>query len=205
MKKIILFLIKLSLISYICLKTILSQASTSTEAVAVETTTSTETTQVPERVPLDTSAYKCNDKITGFKIGDNMFLCVHFEERKYRIAFNVTVDNYEVLTISGAFLFVDKDNRAYQNFVFQAGNYTTPYPSRYYNKQEKNYIPLFNIVIKMNGGNITGVDWDNSCWSCGFEESCKTYENIKSLIYKDEFYNESVRIVNFIYIIILIF
>lgn len=193
MTNLILFLFKILIIFYFLLNNLICQElGNSEQSNVIVETQDVSSSEKDNRVSLDTSVYQCNNDKTKFNIGDNIFLCVHFDERKYRIAFNVTVDNYEVLTISGAFVFVDKDNSAYQNFVFQAGDIITPYASRYYNKQEKNYVPLFNVVVKMNQGNITGVEWDNSCWSCSFEESCKNFDNLKSLIYENEYYSESV-------------
>lgn len=144
--------------------------------------------------PTDVTSLHCdNTKLSDFKVGDHVFVCVHLVPREYRMAFNVTVDNYEVLSVNGAFIFVDKDTQLYDDFIFQFGNITTPYRSRYYFKgATKELSTLFNVVIKLDKGKIVDVVWDNDCWSCGFDGGCKTWDNIKSLRNSSEFYSENV-------------
>lgn len=36
----------------------------------------------------------------------------------------------------------------------------------YYNRDSKYSIPVFNLVIKLSQGKVTGIVWDNDCFSC---------------------------------------
>jgi len=61
-----------------------------------------------------------------------------------------------------AYNLVQTDNLESQRLLFQASDKVTDFPSIYYsnNKKDKQYIiPVFNIVIKLDEGKITGVVW----------------------------------------------
>jgi hypothetical protein len=89
-----------------------------------------------------------------------MTVCIHFKERQYRMAYQVTVDDYTVLNIGGGFKLVDDDTGlAKSTFVFQAGNNLTAYPSLYYDRPKMLVTPVFNIVRKVNEGVLTDVLW----------------------------------------------
>ena len=170
--------------------------TSSTTAASESTTTNADTTTSEKEYPLDKTSLHCDEsKLTGFKTGENVFVCVHILPREYRMAFNVTVDNYEVLSISGGYIFANKDTtNLEQKYVFQFANTSTPYPSVYYNKDKKQVTPLFNVVVKLDKGNITDVVWDNDCWDCAFQGGCQTYENIISFRNSSETYSENVRL-----------
>jgi hypothetical protein len=140
----------------------------------------------------------CNEqKEEGFKIGEYVDLCVHMLPRQQRIAFNVSVDNYEVLSITGGYIFAEKDTLSKQSFMFQFANITTEYPSTYLNKKTKRVSTLFNVVIKLDKGKIADVIWDNECWDCFYEDSCVLTENIMSFKNVSELFDESVRFLYF--------
>lgn len=162
-------------------------------------TVTTLTEDEEKTYPVDVTSLHCdNSKLSGFKVGDHVFVCVHLVPREYRMAFNVTIDNYEVLSINGAYIFVEKDTQLNDDFIFQFGNVTTPYRSKYFYKgNPKELSTLFNVVIKLDKGNIVDVVWDNDCWSCGFDGGCKTWEKIVSLRNSSEFYSENVSFIKF--------
>eukprot|EP00340_Litonotus_pictus_P006856 CAMPEP_0170515314 /NCGR_PEP_ID=MMETSP0209-20121228/1756_1 /TAXON_ID=665100 ORGANISM="Litonotus pictus, Strain P1" /NCGR_SAMPLE_ID=MMETSP0209 /ASSEMBLY_ACC=CAM_ASM_000301 /LENGTH=197 /DNA_ID=CAMNT_0010799737 /DNA_START=315 /DNA_END=908 /DNA_ORIENTATION=+ len=108
------------------------------------------------------------------------------------MAFNITVDEYEVLTIEGGYIFAKTDtSEKNPKFVFQFGNATTAYESEYYDTNTQKSTSLFNVVIKMHKGTIEDITWDNDCWDCGFSDNCVTYENIPSRRNASELYEES--------------
>jgi hypothetical protein len=46
--------------------------------------------------------YLCDSQFaTNLEIDKNITICIHFAEKKYRVAFPVKVDQYSVLTVSG--------------------------------------------------------------------------------------------------------
>ena len=51
----------------------------------------------------------------------------------------------------------------------------------YYDKVNKFIIPVFNIVIKVNKGNITDVVWDNDCYSCLTSDKCYSNDQVTYL------------------------
>lgn len=166
---------------------------TATDAVIKETTTTDTTTNdnTNNKDTYDNSASSlfCDKKFEKIKIGDHVIVCVHILPREYRIAFNVTVDNYEVLTITGAYILVEKDSLQKQGFAFQFGNATVDYASRYLSKATKNELfTMFNVVIKLDKGVIKEVVWDNDCWSCGFG-GCLEY-SVTSLKVQNEIFKE---------------
>lgn len=168
--------------------------SDTTTTTGTETAANADTSTTEKEYPLDKTSLHCDEsKITGFKTGENVYVCVHILPRELRMAFNVTVDNYEVLSISGGYIFAEKDTtNLEQTYVFQFANTSTPYPSVYYNKGKKQVTPLFNVVIKLDKGNITDVVWDNDCWDCAFQGGCQTFENIISFRNSSETYSENV-------------
>ena len=144
----------------------------------------------------------CNElKKDGFKIGEHVDLCVHMLPRQQRIAFNVSVDNYEILSITGGYIFAEKDTLNKQSFMFQFANVTTEYPSLYLNKKKDRVSTLFNVVIKLDKGKIADVIWDNECWDCFYEDSCILTENIQSFKNVSELFDESVSL----YIFLILF
>jgi hypothetical protein len=57
---------------------------------------------------------------------------------------------------------MQSDTLESQSLLIQASDKLTDFPFPYYfkNKKDKNFIiPVFNLVIKMNEGTITGVTW----------------------------------------------
>ena len=177
------------------IQTIFSQ-----ETPVTSTLSSTSSSATPEPsptpspdYPVDKTFYHCDESRTsGYKIGEPVFFCIHFVPRNYRIAFNITVDNYEVLTVSGAYIYSQTDTVNKQEIIAQFSNVTVPYPAVYMEKAAKEVTLLFNVVIKLNKGNIEDVVWDNECWSCGFTEGCKEHKDIISLRNATELFSESV-------------
>ncbi len=150
----------------------------------------------------DGTAFICDKtKLNGFKAGDNATICIHMLPRQYRIAFKTKVDAYEVLTVNGAYLFADRDQSVNSTFLFQFANFSTPYASSYLTKGDNTYTPIFNLVIKLDKGNIAGLAWDNDCFTCGFTDGCKVFNNITSRLNASEVYTEQVSIVKYISII----
>lgn len=149
-------------------------------------------------------SYKCNNsKLENLTIGEEVVVCIHFYPLNSRIAFKTKVDQYEMLTITGGYLFSDKSKRDI-SFIAQFGNYSTPYPSLYFHKGNNSYSQLFNIVIKIDKGKINGVDWDNDCWDCGFDVSgnkCIQTNNLLNIYNSSEYYSENVSILLYYYII----
>ncbi len=90
-----------------------------------------------------------------------MTVCIHFMERSYRMAYEVTIDEYTVLSIGGGFKLVNDDSLDNYNFLFQAGKSITPFPTFFYDRTKTLVAPVFNVVIKVNEGNITDVLWYN--------------------------------------------
>ena len=57
---------------------------------------------------------------------------------------------------------MQSDKLVSQSLLVQASNKTTDFPSTYFfnDKKDRQFIiPIFNLVIKMNEGNITGIVW----------------------------------------------
>lgn len=181
-------------VTYLCQDTATTEETIITDSTTNDAAATTDTSTSEKEYPLDVTSLHCDEsKLKDFKTGDHVYVCIHILPRELRMAFNVTVDNYEVLSISGGFIFSDKDTtNAEQSYVFQFGNVSTPYPSLYYSKAKKEIAPLFNVVIKLDKGNITDVVWDNDCWDCSFTGGCQTYDNIISFRNKSEVYSENV-------------
>lgn len=138
-------------------------------------------------------SYHCDDsKLTGFKRGDWVFVCVHILPRQLRMAFNISVDTYEMLSITGGYIFAASDSMVKPSFLFQFGNISTAYSSMFLNKENKQVTTLFNVVIKLDKGKIADVVWDNDCWDCALSSSCQLYNKIPSLRNKSEVYSENV-------------
>jgi hypothetical protein len=51
----------------------------------------------------------------------------------------------------------------------------------YYNKAQQFIIPVFNVVIKVDKGNITDVVWDNDCYACLTSDQCFTNNDVTYL------------------------
>jgi len=139
--------------------------------------------------------FLCNSsKLENFTIGDEAIICIHFYPFNSRIAFKTKVDQYEMLTITGGYLFSVKSQKD-MNFIAQIGNYSTPHPSLYYNITNNSYSQLFNFVIKLDKGKIIGVNWDNDCWDCGFDitgTNCVNSINLINIYNSSEYYSENV-------------
>merc|ERR1711957_490359 len=113
------------------------------------------------------------------------------------MAFQVVVDDYTVLSIGGAYNLVQTDKLPTQSLLFQASNHITDYPSIYYENNEKTVkivekkfiIPVFNIVIKVDEGKITGVVWDDDCSGCNYE-GCYNHK-VKSITNSSLTYDSS--------------
>src|SRR4051794_25054836 len=109
------------------------------------------------------------------------------------MAYQVTVDEYSVLSIGGAYVFVQEDNThaAKQSFMFQFARMYTQWPSLYFTKLDGGSVfPLFNVVIKLDKGKVTEVVWDNDCFSCLTSPTCYSeqvsyaYNPLSSATYK---------------------
>ncbi len=128
------------------------------------------------------STFICdNTKEQGYKIGDEAIICIHILPSKYRIGIKTKVDDYQMVTVSGSYLFADKDPALTSSFIFQFQNATSPYESTFLTKPGYDYTPLFNVVIKLNNGVVSGISWDNDCWDCGFGTSgykCKAFNHL---------------------------
>lgn len=159
-----------------------------------------------ETYPIDKTSLHCDEsKLSDFKIGDNVFVCIHLLPRELRMAFNVTVDSYEVLTVTGGYIFSFKDSEAgnkNQSYAFQFGNVSTAFSSLYYSEEIKQVAALFNVVIKLDDGKISDVVWDNDCWGCALSTGCTKFNDIFSMRNASEFYNENVRKYQLILIIL---
>jgi hypothetical protein len=75
------------------------------------------------------------------------------------MAYEVTVDDYTVLNIGGGFKLVYDDTFSDFNFLFQVGKNITVIPTFFYDRTKAMVTPVFNIVIKVNEGNISDVLW----------------------------------------------
>ena len=75
------------------------------------------------------------------------------------MAYEVTVDEYSVISISGAYKYVAEDTIPKVNFLFQVGKNTTVIPTLYYDKSKKKLSPVFNVVIKVEMGQVKDVIW----------------------------------------------
>lgn len=173
------------------------------------TTTTTTTTQTQaDTTSKDTTAQpliklQCDpDKKGKYQIGESVYLCLHLLPKKQRMAFQVTVDAYEILTVSGIYLYSKKDTTIPKSgFVVQLGDSLTPYESSYYNQTAKTVFSMMNIVIKMSLGEITGIAWDNYCWDCAFNlTQCITTSDILGFKNSTEIYSEMVCSILFIII-----
>jgi len=51
---------------------------------------------------------------------------------------------------------------------------------------------MFNIVIKLDKGIISGISWDNDCWDCSFDTGCVSFDDLYSIYNKSELYTEKV-------------
>lgn len=131
-----------------------------------------------------------SSKTNQFKIGEKVSLCLHLLPRKMKVRFDVIVDTYEMLTVSGIYHYVSRDSLQEYGFLFQLGNTFTPHESTYFNSA-KSVITLKNIVIRMNKGELLGISWDNDCWDCEFGvKKCKT--SSKKGIFDGYSYTEKV-------------
>lgn len=182
-------------------ETTTNDATTTSDTAAgttdtTETSASTSDTSNEDSYPVDITSLHCDDsKLSDFKKGEQVYLCVHILPKEYRMAFNVTVDEYEVLSITGGYIFSYKDTIQEQSYVMQLGNVTTPYKAIYFDKANSKVTTLFNLVIKLDKGKISDVVWDNDCWDCSFSNGCVDYNDITSLRNSSEVYSESVSVI----------
>ena len=47
-------------------------------------------------------------------------------------------------------------------------------------------VPLMNLVIKLDNGNVTGISWDNDCFTCSNTPNC--YNKTAVLVNKTDIY-----------------
>ena len=61
---------------------------------------------------------KCGDfNSTGYKAGDHVYICIHLLPRELKMVFNITVDEYEILSIAGAYILSASDSIAKNSFL----------------------------------------------------------------------------------------
>ena len=75
------------------------------------------------------------------------------------MAYEVTVDEYSVISIAGAYKYVAEDTIPQVNFIFQVAKNNTLFPTLYYDKSKQKLSPVFNVVIKVEMGQIKDVIW----------------------------------------------
>jgi len=166
--------------------------ATNTTPAPAPTPAPTPSSTAPKTVVDAATELKCVDYTTRtFGIGDNITFCVHFIPRKLRMAFNLNVDEYSVVTVTGAAYFVLQDsivNSVY--FISQLSNYTNDYMAQYFSAT-KFMIPVFNLVIKMKLGKILGIVWDNDCYTCPVTPQCinQTALNVNSTDIVTKYYD----------------
>jgi hypothetical protein len=104
-----------------------------------------------------------------------------------RIAFPVTIDEYSMLTITGDYYLADKSKYNQLSFLAQIGKNVTAINSvfiqfiKLYYTKDKFIVPLFNLVVKLNKGNISDIVWVNDCYTCLNTDQCNKVSNISSI------------------------
>lgn len=137
----------------------------------------------------------CDNVSNNLLIGDEITLCLHLLPRKLRTSIKLTIDTAEITTISSFYLLANKDQFIESNILFQLGGISSLYSNEFLNKKDNLVTPVFNLVIKISNGIISGLSWDNNCWSCSTQThtTCKTWSNIPGYTNSTNLYTENVR------------
>jgi hypothetical protein len=75
------------------------------------------------------------------------------------MVYNITTDEYSVISIGGGYKYVAQNTLPEINFVAQVGKIVTNYPTFYYSLGNANLVPVFNLVIKVSNGAVTDLYW----------------------------------------------
>lgn len=131
-------------------------------------------------ISINCNSFVCENIPAGsVEIGKELTFCLHFFPLYQKIAFKVKVDDYAILTVTGGYMLVSASSFQTTSFIAQLGEVTSMFPTTYYDRTNNYVIPLFNIVIKVDKGVITEIFWDNGCFDCNADDTCKSHQETK--------------------------
>jgi hypothetical protein len=148
---------------------------------------------------VNTTVLKCETDVASkaFSRGDTAIICLHFlnDVQNLRMAYQVVVDEYSALTVTGAqATFLGNTYKNYSTGIaMQASTTNSTSTGIYFIKQitqnntnttdNTTYLTItsttvytvFSAVIQIENGIVQTVIWDNSCYMCTTSECDSNY------------------------------